>query len=122
MKFTLSWLKEHLDTTATLDAIVEGLTRIGLEVEHVDNPGERLKAFTIAKVIEAKPHPNADRLRVCSVDTGAGAPVLGCPATRLSRSPCVRCRSAAPASRSMTWNGGTFARRAAVKRSVTGPT
>lgn len=75
MKFTLSWLKEHLDTSASLDDIVETLTRIGLEVEHMHDPAAQLKDFTIAKVIEAKPHPNADRLRVCMVDTGAGAPV-----------------------------------------------
>src|SRR6195952_1003750 len=75
MKFTLSWLKEHLDTTAALDEIVESLPRIGLEVERVDDPGARLSGFTIASVIEAKQHPNADRLRVCMVDTGHGAPV-----------------------------------------------
>ncbi|MBI1980465.1 MAG: phenylalanine--tRNA ligase subunit beta [Methylocystis sp.] len=75
MKLTLSWLKEHLETSASLGEIVETLTRIGLEVEHVHDPAAQLKDFTIAKVIEAKPHPNADRLRVCMVDTGAGAPV-----------------------------------------------
>lgn len=75
MKLTLSWLKEHLDTSASLSEIVETLTRIGLEVEHVHDPAAQLKDFTIASVIEAKPHPNADRLRVCMVDTGAGAPV-----------------------------------------------
>lgn len=75
MKFTLSWLKEHLETAAALDEIVETLTRIGLEVERVDDPGARLNAFTIARVVEAKPHPNADRLRVCLVDTGQGPPV-----------------------------------------------
>ncbi|MGJ0532933.1 phenylalanine--tRNA ligase subunit beta [Methylocystis sp.] len=75
MKLTLSWLKEHLDTSASLSEIVETLTRIGLEVEHVHDPAAQLKDFTIAKVIEAKPHPNADRLRVCMVDMGAGAPV-----------------------------------------------
>ena len=75
MKFTLSWLKDHLDTTATLDEIVETLTRIGLEVEHVDDPGARLGAFTIAHVLDAKQHPNADRLRVCLVETGQGTPV-----------------------------------------------
>ena len=72
MKFTLSWLKEHLETDATLDQIVETLTKIGLEVENVEDPGERLKDFTIAYVKEAKQHPNADRLRVCMVDTGDG--------------------------------------------------
>jgi phenylalanyl-tRNA synthetase beta chain len=75
MKFTLSWLKDHLDTTDTVDAIAETLTRVGLEVEGVENRARALAAFTIARVIEAKPHPNADRLRVCMVDTGAGAPV-----------------------------------------------
>ncbi|MDX7949838.1 phenylalanine--tRNA ligase subunit beta [Lichenihabitans sp. Uapishka_5] len=85
MKFTLSWLKDHLDTTASLDVIVETLTRIGLEVEHLDNPGERLKSFTVARVLAAVQHPNADRLRVCTVDTGQGAPlqvVCGAPNAR----------------------------------------
>ena len=75
MKFTLSWLKDHLETTAVLDEIVETLTRIGLEVEGVDDPGARLSAFTIARVTDVKPHPNADRLRVCMVDTGQGVPI-----------------------------------------------
>jgi phenylalanyl-tRNA synthetase beta chain len=75
MKFTLSWLKDHLDTDATLDEIVETLTRIGLEVERVDDPAKALKDFVVAYVIEAKPHPNADRLRVCMVDAGGPAPV-----------------------------------------------
>jgi phenylalanyl-tRNA synthetase beta chain len=75
MKFTLSWLKDHLDTTASLDEVVDTLTRIGLEVEAVEDPGKKLEGFTIARVIEAKQHPNADRLRVCIVDTGAGEPV-----------------------------------------------
>lgn len=72
MKLTLSWLKEHLDTSATLAEIVETLTRIGLEVEHVHDPAAQLKDFTIARIVEAAQHPNADRLRVCKVDTGAG--------------------------------------------------
>ena len=75
MKFTLSWLKDHLDTTASLSDITETLTRVGLEVEGVEDPAERLRGFTVARVIEAVQHPNADRLRVCSVDTGAGSPV-----------------------------------------------
>jgi phenylalanyl-tRNA synthetase beta chain len=75
MKFTLSWLKDHLDTDASLEAICETLTKIGLEVEGVDDPAAKLKGFTIAHVIEAKQHPDADRLRVCMVDTGAGEPV-----------------------------------------------
>jgi phenylalanyl-tRNA synthetase beta chain len=75
MKLTLSWLKDHLDTKASLGEIVETLTRIGLEVEAIEDKAKALEPFTIARVIEAKQHPNADRLRVCIVDTGAGAPV-----------------------------------------------
>lgn len=74
MKFTLSWLKDHLETQADLATIVETLTRIGLEVEHVDDPAAALGGFVIAEVREAKPHPNADRLQVCTVEAG-GAPV-----------------------------------------------
>ena len=74
MKFTLSWLKDHLETDATLDEIVERLTSIGLEVEAVDDKAS-LKPFVIAKVLTAVQHPDADRLRVLSVDTGAGAPI-----------------------------------------------
>lgn len=76
MKFTLSWLKEHLDTNAGLDEIVERLTMIGLEVEEVTNPADRLKPFMIARVVEATQHPNADRLRVLKVDAGDGSDPL----------------------------------------------
>src|SRR5438309_3200720 len=72
MKFTLSWLKKHLDTEASLDTIVETLTRIGLEVEGVDNPAEKLAPFTIAKVLTAERHPQADKLQVLTVDAGTG--------------------------------------------------
>ncbi|MCI0467924.1 MAG: phenylalanine--tRNA ligase subunit beta, partial [Beijerinckiaceae bacterium] len=75
MKFTVSWLKDHLDTNATLDEIVAALTNIGLEVERVEDRTSALKGFVIACVTEAKPHPNADRLRLCLVDTGESAPV-----------------------------------------------
>ncbi len=75
MKFTLSWLKDHLETDAGLEEIVETLTMIGLEVESVVNPAEKLSSFKIAKVISAEKHPNADRLKVLSVDTGSGEPV-----------------------------------------------
>ncbi|MER9051248.1 phenylalanine--tRNA ligase subunit beta [Mesorhizobium sp. M0923] len=75
MKLTLSWLKDHLETDASLAEIVERLTSIGLEVEHVDDRAS-LKPFVIAKVLTAVQHPNADRLRVLTVDTGDGrAPV-----------------------------------------------
>ena len=70
MKFTLSWLKEHLDTTAALPEIVDKLTMIGLEVEAVEDKAALLKPFVIADVISAEKHPNADRLRVCMVDIG----------------------------------------------------
>ncbi|WP_066718795.1 MULTISPECIES: phenylalanine--tRNA ligase subunit beta [Hyphomicrobiales] len=75
MKFTLSWLKDHLDTTEPVEAIAEALTRVGLEVEGIEDKAKALAAFTVAYVIDAKQHPNADRLRVCMVDTGAGEPV-----------------------------------------------
>lgn len=75
MKFTLSWLKDHLDTSASLDDVVEALTMIGLEVEGVTDPAAALKAFRIAKVVTADKHPNADKLKVLTVDTGAGDPV-----------------------------------------------
>jgi phenylalanyl-tRNA synthetase beta chain len=74
MKLTLSWLKDHLETEATLDQIVEKLTAIGLEVEHVDDKAA-LKPFVIAKVLTAARHPDADKLQVLAVDTGLGDPV-----------------------------------------------
>ena len=70
MKFTLSWLKTHLETDASVDDIASKLTAIGLEVEEVRRPGDELAAFTVAYVIEARQHPNADKLRLCTVDTG----------------------------------------------------
>ncbi|NTG50009.1 phenylalanine--tRNA ligase subunit beta [Agrobacterium rhizogenes] len=74
MKFTLSWLKEHLETDATLDEICARLTMIGLEVEDVDDKAA-FKPFVIAKVLSAEKHPQADRLKVLMVDTGAGKPI-----------------------------------------------
>ncbi|MCT4578952.1 phenylalanine--tRNA ligase subunit beta [Donghicola sp.] len=72
MKFTLSWLKSHLDTSATLDEILYALTDLGLEVEGVENPAEKLGAFTIGKVLTAEKHPDADKLNVCTVATDEG--------------------------------------------------
>ena len=72
MKFTLAWLKEHLDTGATLDEIVATLTRIGLEVEGVENAADRLAPFVVAEVLTASPHPQADKLQVLTVDAGTG--------------------------------------------------
>ena len=78
MKFTLAWLKDHLDTEASLADICATLDRIGIEVEEVQNPAEKLGAFVIARVVEAKQHPQADRLRVCQVDTGKGVLEVVC--------------------------------------------
>ena len=72
MKFSLSWLKDHLDTDADAATIADTLTAIGLEVEGVDSPAEALKPFTIARVITAERHPQADKLQVLTVDTGSG--------------------------------------------------
>ena len=70
MKFTLSWLKDHLDTKASLEEILDKLTLIGLEVEEVSNPGEKLKDFVIGHIVKTEPHPNADKLKLCHVDIG----------------------------------------------------
>src|SRR4051795_3797582 len=72
VKFTLSWLKQHLDTDEPLEALADKLTMIGLEVESIEDKAKALAPFTIAYVISAEQHPNADRLRVCMVDTGEG--------------------------------------------------
>jgi phenylalanyl-tRNA synthetase beta chain len=78
MKFTLGWLKDHLETDASLDEIVETLIKIGLEVDTVDDPGAKFAAFTVAHVVAAEKHPNADRLKVCTVDTGDGQAQVVC--------------------------------------------
>ena len=84
MKFTLDWLRTHLDTDAGLDAITDKLTAIGLELEGVEDPGAALAPFRIARVTEAVQHPNADRLRACKVDAGDGpvSVVCGAPNAR----------------------------------------
>ncbi|NBT31999.1 MAG: phenylalanine--tRNA ligase subunit beta, partial [Rhodobacteraceae bacterium] len=78
MKFTLSWLKDHLDTTATVDEIADTLTDLGLEVEGVEDRAARLKTFTLAKVLHAEKHPDADKLRVCRVITDEGEKQIVC--------------------------------------------
>ncbi|GGE29837.1 phenylalanine--tRNA ligase beta subunit [Agaricicola taiwanensis] len=78
MKFTLSWLKEHLATDAGLEKVADTLTHVGLEVEAIEDRGAQLAPFKVVHVIEAKPHPNADKLRVCRVDTGAGEVQVVC--------------------------------------------
>ena len=85
MKFTLSWLKDHLDTSASLAEIVDKLTMIGLEVERVEDKAKDYAPFKVVQILEAVQHPNADRLRVCKVDNGTGAPlqiVCGAPNAR----------------------------------------
>ncbi|MEM8772095.1 MAG: phenylalanine--tRNA ligase subunit beta [Pseudomonadota bacterium] len=78
MKFSLSWLKDHLDTDASLDVIVDAMVAVGLEVEEVENPEERLSAFTIGEVLEAEKHPDADKLKVCKVATRDGEKQIVC--------------------------------------------
>jgi phenylalanyl-tRNA synthetase beta chain len=76
MKFTLSWLKDHLDTKASLKEITDKLSAIGLEVESVDDPSEKLGAFRVARIAEAKRHPNADKLQIVMVESEKGKPAL----------------------------------------------
>jgi len=78
MKFTLSWLKRHLETDASLDAILNALTMTGIEVESVEDPAAKLAAFSVARIVEAVQHPNADRLRVCQVETKDGRKEIVC--------------------------------------------
>ncbi|MCC6829254.1 MAG: phenylalanine--tRNA ligase subunit beta [Novosphingobium sp.] len=85
MKFSLSWLKDHLETTASVDDIARALNAIGLEVEGIENPAEKLAGFRVARVLTAARHPDADKLQVLTVDTGEGAPlqvVCGAPNAR----------------------------------------
>ena len=78
MKFTLSWLHTHLDSGKTAGEIAEAMTMAGLEVEHVDDPGVTLAAFSVARIVSAAPHPNADRLQVCQVETKDGMREIVC--------------------------------------------
>lgn len=78
MKFTLNWLKDHLETDAPLEVIVDRLSMLGLEVERVEDRAALLRPFTVARVIAADPHPNADRLRVCRVETAEGEVQVVC--------------------------------------------
>jgi phenylalanyl-tRNA synthetase beta chain len=75
MKFTLGWLKDHLDTTASVEAIDEALTRGGLEVEGIEDKAKALAPFVVGYVVECTKHPNADKLSVCKVDIGQGPPI-----------------------------------------------
>jgi phenylalanyl-tRNA synthetase beta chain len=78
MKFTQSWLADHLDTDLTLDQLDEAMTMAGLEIEDIDNPAAKLAEFTVAHVTDAQPHPDADRLRVCTVETKDGTKQIVC--------------------------------------------
>src|SRR3954470_4404647 len=85
MNFALSWLKQYLDTTASVVEIAAKLNAVGLEVEGVEDPAQKLAGFKVAKVLSAERHPNADKLQVLSVDTGDGQPlqvVCGAPNAR----------------------------------------
>ncbi len=85
MKFSLSWLKSHLDTHATIQDVADALNRIGLEVEGIENPADRLVGFKVARVLTAAPHPQADKLQVLMIDSGDGHPlqvVCGAPNAR----------------------------------------
>lgn len=85
MKFSLSWLKDHLDTSASVEEISAKLNAVGLEVEGIEDPAAKLAGFKVAKVLTAERHPNADKLQVLTVDTGDGAPlqvVCGAPNAR----------------------------------------
>ena len=70
MKFTIDWLKQHLDTDLNDKEIINNLTNVGLEVESFENAPSELDDFIVAKILNAQQHPNADRLRVCDVDIG----------------------------------------------------
>ena len=78
MRFTLSWLKDHLETSASVAEVAEAMTMAGLEVEHVDDPAARFAAFSVARITDAVQHPNADRLRVCQVETRDGVKEIVC--------------------------------------------
>lgn len=78
MKFTPAWLRDHLETDATVGQIVDAMTMAGLEVEHVDDPATKLAPFSVARIVEAVQHPNADRLRVCQVETKDGVKEIVC--------------------------------------------
>ncbi len=86
MKITLDWLKEHLETSASVDVVVATLNRIGHEVEGVENPADKLKGFRVARVLTAEKHPQADKLQVLTVDTGDG----GAPLTVVCGAPNAR--------------------------------
>ena len=84
MRLTFDWLKTHLDTTATLEEITDRLAMLGLPVEELVDRAAEFANFTVGHVVDARPHPNADRLKICTVDTGTGTidVVCGAPNAR----------------------------------------
>ena len=78
MKLTLPWLKDHLDTDASAERIGEALTALGLEVESIDDRAAPLEGFVVGWVSAARPHPQADKLRLCTVETGTGTLEVVC--------------------------------------------
>ncbi len=89
MKFTLSWLQDHIETDASVELIADALTDLGLEVENVVNPYDRLAGFTVGRVTKAVQHPDADRLRVCTVETDEGVREIVCGAPNAREGICV---------------------------------
>src|SRR3546814_14566625 len=93
MKFTLAWLKSHLETTASLDEIAAKLTAIGLEVEGITDPAAVFAPFVVAEVKKAEPHPNADKLRVCEVFTSTETFQVRSEERRVGKECVSTCRS-----------------------------
>jgi hypothetical protein len=121
MKFTLSWLKDHLETDASIEALADKLSSMGLEVESVVDPAKALEPFRIAKVLEAKQHPNADRLRVVQVDAGAGVLEVVSPAPR-SRSTSALCAASSRTACSSPSANSNFPTRTRASSSCPRPT
>ena len=84
MKFTVSWLEDHLSTRAGLNELLDAMTRAGLEVESVENPAAALAPFTLANVKSVEKHPDADKLNVCQVETKDGMKQIVCGAPNVS--------------------------------------
>ena len=87
MKFTVSWLQDHLATKASLDEVLDAMTNAGLEVESVEDPTAALAAFTVAHVKSVTPHPDADKLNICTVDTVDGEKQIVCGAPNVHAAP-----------------------------------
>ena len=93
MKFTLSWLKEHLDTNANIDEICDTLTKIGLEVEEVVNPASQLEGFNTARIEKVENHPDSDHLHILAVNTGKETLQVVCGAPNVYMGRVYECES-----------------------------